>query len=224
MITRVDAVLFDLDNTLADRVSAFSRLVTKLWNAEPVLRQSSTIDEALAAFEEWDADGHTSPKRKLFQNAIDRWGALSRDAIELEDWYKTVYPSQFKSDERTLELINFLREAEIPWVIVTNGPTFQHDVVREIGLEDRGAGVVVSEEFGVSKPDQQIFTEGLRLVGVSDPSKCLFVGDNPVADIEGARQMGMPTAWVTRGNKWPAHLAKPDIVIEHVSDLRAVLS
>jgi putative hydrolase of the HAD superfamily len=216
---QIKAVLFDLDNTLADRVSAFRRMVGEIWEAEPRLRECVSVEEAVAAFEEWDADGSTFPKRKIFEMAKSRWGRLGRNPRELESWYYANYGRCFEPDKRVDELICRLDELVVPWAIITNGPPFQVDAVRAIGLFDRAAGTIVSSLFGSRKPDPAIFHAGMRLVGVKDPSDILFVGDNPVADIEGARVIGMRTAWVRRGRHWPDDLPHPIVAIDHVSEL-----
>ena len=219
MAGEIKAVLFDLDNTLVDRVAAFRSLIAALWRDEPRLQESSTIDETVELFEEWDADGLTSPKRLIFNRAIKRWGKLSRNSRELESWYYANYARHFVPDHRVQSLVNTLQSHEIPWAIITNGKPFQVDVARAVGLYSRSSGIIVSSMFGASKPDPLIFAEGLRLVGISDPSDCLFVGDNPVADIKGALECGMRTAWVRRGRKWPEHLPHPILVVDHVSEL-----
>jgi FMN phosphatase YigB (HAD superfamily) len=51
----------------------------------------------------------------------------------------------------------------------------------------------------------------------------MFTGDNPEADIVGAKVLGTQTAWVHHGRGWPSELAPPDHVIGHVAELRRVL-
>ena len=60
-------------------------------------------------------------------------------------------------------------------------------------------------------------------MGLASPDGVLFVGDNPVTDIDGARAFGMRTAWVSRGRQFPADLRPPDYVVESVLDLAGVL-
>ena len=47
----------------------------------------------------------------------------------------------------------------------------------------------------------------------------MFVGDNPRADIDGAKRFGMKTAWVRRGRQFPDDLQPPDYTVDHVSEL-----
>ena len=46
----------------------------------------------------------------------------------------------------------------------------------------------------------------------------MFVGDNPGADIDGAKRFGMKTVWVRPGRQFPDDLQPPD----HVAELNNV--
>ena len=67
---------------------------------------------------------------------------------------------------------------------------------RAAGLDKLAPFIIVSEAAGYKKPDPRIFRDALELTGISSPEQILFVGDNPHADIEGAKRFGMKTAWV----------------------------
>lgn len=220
----VEGILFDLDNTLADRELALLKLCRSLWEQEPGVNSKVSFEEAHRLFSEWDADGTTFPKRKLFDAALSEWGDLSRSPGELETWYYAKYPTLFAPDPRVLNFLEKLDTARIPWSIVTNGPPFQLDVIQAIGLGNARQRTIVSALFGSAKPDPRIFKEGLRTIGLEyAPADCLFVGDNPESDIRGAAALGMQTAWVNRGLSWSASGFSPDIEIDHVADLIEVL-
>jgi putative hydrolase of the HAD superfamily len=71
----------------------------------------------------------------------------------------------------------------------------------------------------VRKPDRAIFLHAAQRLGV-EPSGCLFVGDNPVADILGAHACGMRTAWLANRSKWPDELSpRPDAVISTLDEV-----
>lgn len=114
-----------------------------------------------------------------------------------------------------------LNRAGLPWGIVTNGngPN-QQNKCRLTGLGELARFIIASEEQGYAKPDSRIYQDALSALGVASPEGVLFVGDNPVTDIDGAARFGMRTAWVSRGRSFPATLRAPDIVIERVTDLQ----
>ena len=78
--------------------------------------------------------------------------------------------------------------------------------------------ITLSCEHGYAKPHPSIFTVTLRRLRVS-PGRCLHVGDDPEADIKGAKGCGIKTAFVKRGTEE----ADSDLQIGQLSDLLALL-
>ena len=59
--------------------------------------------------------------------------------------------------------------------------------------------ITLSYEHGYAKPHPSIFLTTLEKLQVN-PNRCLHVGDDPIADIEGAKNVGMKTAFIKRGD------------------------
>jgi len=70
----------------------------------------------------------------------------------------------------------------------------------DCGLEQYFEHRIYSFETGFAKPDPEIFREAVELFHVH-PDDCVMVGDNPVADIEGALAAGMRAALIDRSGK-----------------------
>jgi len=49
--------------------------------------------------------------------------------------------------------------------------------------------VTLSSIIGIRKPNPEIYLEAARQLGV-DPQDCVYVGDNPVRDVEGSQAAG----------------------------------
>lgn len=97
--------------------------------------------------------------------------------------------------------------------VLTNGPAVtQHARLTRLGLLPRFDLSVISGEIGCAKPAQAFFAEALRRAGDVPPGEAVMIGDNPVADIAGARAAGLRAVWLNRaGAAWPADLpAGPD--------------
>lgn len=217
-----EAVLFDLDNTLADRAAAVRHVAGVFYDSHPQLHSSYGREEVVAAYVLGDRDGFRT-RREMFESIDARWPELKLDFDQFFSLYETEVLRAYSPDPKVTSLVNEIEEHGLLWGIVTNGTPFQRRKVRCVGLEGRPSCVVVSEEFGHSKPEPEIFLEALRLVGQPDPASVMFAGDNPEADIAGAKALGMRTAWVHRARAWPLELAPPDHVIGHVGDLSRVL-
>jgi putative hydrolase of the HAD superfamily len=78
-----------------------------------------------------------------------------------------------------------------------------------------------SDECGIRKPDPEIFRRTLRQMGVA-PEDAVHVGDDPILDVEGARDAGMAVIQVTPDGRATAPV-KPDAVISGLRDLPVAL-
>lgn len=78
--------------------------------------------------------------------------------------------------------------------------------------------VTLSYEIGYVKPHPNIFLATLEKMR-AEPERCLHVGDDLVADIEGAKNVGMKTAFLKRGKME----ANSDIQLKRLNELLGVL-
>jgi putative hydrolase of the HAD superfamily len=76
----------------------------------------------------------------------------------------------------------------------------------------------LSYEHGYAKPHPSIFISTLEKLE-TEASRCLHVGDDPVADIQGAKNAGMKTAFIKR----TATEADADITIKRLNELTKLL-
>ena len=182
----IQAVLFDLDNTLLDRDAAFLRYAEYFYHAHSVVGRTHTLEQALDRLIAFDQRG-SRPKEDVFADVLREWPDLHRTVPELIAAFWARFPSYFTLDEPTAHLLRDLSGHGMPYGVVTNGAATQFDKMRASGL-DRWVHphtVVVSDLIGVAKPAPRIFHEALSRVQ-QDPQRTLFVGDNPEADIRGA--------------------------------------
>lgn len=78
-----------------------------------------------------------------------------------------------------------------------------------------------SDECGIRKPDPEIFHLTLRQAGAL-PEEAVHVGDDPVLDVEGARNAGMGVIQVTAAGR-AVGPTTPDAIITRLSQLPAAL-
>jgi len=106
------------------------------------------------------------------------------------------------------ETLTELRKKGLKMGIVTNG--FQKDIddilsrTSLTGLFDVTVGV---DAVGKPKPDRAIFLYALKKLGVA-PQETVFVGDNPTADYEGAKNAGLNPLLIDRDGQRPGRFAK----------------
>lgn len=87
--------------------------------------------------------------------------------------------------------------------------------------------VVVSGDVGRVKPHPSLFENIVTQMKI-DPQSTLFVGDNWLGDIQGAKRFGMKAAWTTQYVPYESFDREPDhhdadVVIEHLSELADLL-
>lgn len=217
---RITAVLFDLDNTLADRDQAFLEWARWFVQARLGLEHPDAITEVVAELGALDGGG-LAPKDQLFSAVKARYPSLTDEVRDLVPAFRQQLLEHLPPlDPETARLLDTLDTVGIRWGIVTNGSASQVRKVEKLGLVDRATCIVVSEVVGLRKPEPAIFQAAAASLGAA-PSDVLFVGDHPEADVGGAAQAGMQTAWVRRGRKWPVHLAplSPSFTVDALSEL-----
>lgn len=82
-------------------------------------------------------------------------------------------------------------------VLSNHGPDLPV-LVGDLALGDLVEHVITSAAVGFEKPHPAIFR--LALTAIGRPTRTWMVGDNPVADIEGARAAGIPAILVHHGH------------------------
>jgi 2-haloalkanoic acid dehalogenase type II len=84
--------------------------------------------------------------------------------------------------------------------------------------------IQTSESLRAYKPHRAIFEALCRRLSCTH-DEVLYVGDSANADMRGALNAGLRTAWVHRdGDKYPEGVPEPDVTIGQLSDLLSVLS
>ena len=199
----INAVLFDLDDTLLDRTSSLRSFLEAQY-----LRFSDRLGSASSKqwqdrFLELDQRGHVSKSLVYLQILKEFDGDPSA-----AEWLFSDYDARCVEHAREFpgmtDTLKQLRSDGVRLGIVTNGWTgFQMRHINALGLHELVDTYLISEAEKLRKPDAEIFARAAERVSASAAS-CLFVGDNPVADILGAHRAGMQTAWIRRGFEWPA--------------------
>ena len=220
---RLSAILFDLDNTLFDREAAFRGLAEDFFDEHLLGVTSLPRADAVALMVAWDDDGY-SDRREMRERWVAEWPETGLDFDGLNSWYRQAMDRRSLPDAAVNDFLARLNSQGMPWGIVTNGNgRNQRAKCREAGLEALTHFIIVSEEQGYAKPDPRIYQDAMSALGLASPDGVMFVGDNPVTDIDGARAFGMQTAWVSRGKQFPTELQPPDQFVERVLDLAGVL-
>jgi putative hydrolase of the HAD superfamily len=91
-----------------------------------------------------------------------------------------------------------------------------------IGLARFFEQSLAARDAGMLKPDPRIFAMLLERAGIA-PRHVVHVGDDPDADVEGARRAGVAAVWLNRyGNPWP-RASQPPPAISSLVELDVLL-
>lgn len=219
--TALEAVLFDLDDTLLDRAGAYARLCRHWYRTLPREGRPPDEDRFVARMAAWDQAGRA--KHECYGSLLQLWPGCFADVGTAIAAHRRLLPEYVTLDPRTRGLLVRLRRDGIRTAVVTNGTgASQRPKLHTTGIDALVDAIAVSEEVGVAKPEPEIFQHALAAID-ADPATTLFVGDNPAADIGGAKALGMLAAWVHLGRDWELATPRPDYVIGAVWELGALL-
>lgn len=219
----IGAVLFDLDETLFDRIGSLRDFLADQHRRHERL-QTAERSRFVERFLELDNRGIVA-KSVVYPR-------LLRDLGITEPALPTVLLAEYEGDFHRharpftgLEPLTIgLAERGLPVGIVTNGRTNgQTRTLSALKLDQTMQTCLISESEGVRKPDPAIFHRAAERLGVKSPD-CVFVGDNPNADILGARRVGMKTIWFPNGAAWPSGRSdRPDAEVSSLVQILDVL-
>lgn len=187
----IKAVLFDFDETLQDRTAAFDKYADAFM--DEFLPQISK-EEKQKRINDMVKTGNGGyvVRTKWYQQLIDMWHWENAPSAQtLAEHYDTKFGTFNVIFNETVPLLKELRARGIKTGVITNGPSvLQHTKLDNSGLLPYCDIVVVSGDINVHKPDAQIFKYTADKLGLK-AEECLYVGDHPVNDIEGALGAGM---------------------------------
>jgi putative hydrolase of the HAD superfamily len=199
----VDAVLFDLDDTLYPYPPC--REAGKRAAHEVARDRGYDLDRE--AFEELYQRGRRETKRDTGGYAASHSRTLyfkhglrehvgrpvPDDALAMGEAFWDAYLEAMVPFDDLEETLSRLAEAGLAVGLTTNLTTrLQLRKLRELGVEGRFGAVVTSEEAGREKPRSVMFTLPLARLDCR-ASDAVLVGDNPETDVAGANAVGVET-------------------------------
>jgi putative hydrolase of the HAD superfamily len=217
----VDAVIFDWGGTLTPWHTIDH---AELWRivCEPHY-PGDHRDRAAAAHQ---AESALWELARTEHRSATIFGVLERAGIEPTDELIGTYLREWEphtfTDPDGIAVFTRLRERGIKIGVVwyTLWPrTWHEEVFRRDGVLDLIDGAVYSSEIDWTKPHPEAFLAAMAAVGVSDPRRCVFVGDRPWDDIHGAQSVGMRAVLVPNSDVPTFADAEPDAVIGSLPDL-----
>lgn len=211
--------LFDLDDTLIDRRSAFAA-----WAAEFVA-QHRLGGEALTFL--LAADARRSGSMEGFFSMVGQAFGLAEPPGQLWHRYRQRMPELASCRAQDLDALRRLRRASWRIGIVTNGmPDNQLGKIRNTGLSRLVDAWCISGEVGIRKPDPDIFRRAAYRCGSAASPWGWMVGDDLDLDVAGGRAAGLRTIWLRpegRREDGSGPGPAPDVTVDSVVEAVEVL-
>lgn len=158
------------------------------------------------------------------------FGVLDEAGIEPTDEllasYRREWAPHTYTDPAAAAVLGYLRSRNIKTGLLSNTlwPRDWHDeIFRRDGVLHLIDGAVYSSEIDWAKPHREAFAAAMTAVGVTDPARCVFVGDRPWDDIHGAKSAGMRAVLVPHSHVPSFDGTTPDAVIGDLSELPALI-
>ena len=216
----VEVVFFDIDDTLVDAAAAtragalgvFERYRDRLTGTDEHLMQrwNALLDHHFERYLRGETSfiGQRRARiRGLFGLTPSQMSDAEVDAVDaVERESKKVARRLFPDAIETLDALGGFRLG-----VISNGSSArQRQKLATVGMVDRFAAVMISEDIGVAKPHPKIFEAACEAAGAS-PSACVHVGDRLDADALGARDAGLTGVWLDRSGAGGAPASVPTI-------------
>ena len=210
--TGIRAILFDFDDTLQNRPVAFlafaKDFVRRHFPRWPAEKQEAMAKEMARL----NGSGYVDYRAFLeeVKAAFDWQDAPDNDTLLADvqrhfPLFTTLLPG-------VAEGLQALRKMGYLTGIITNGRRLMQNRKLDVsGLRPLLDIAVVSGDEGVHKPDPELFRRTATRLGLP-PEACVYVGDHPVNDMEGAKAAGMTPVFMQASG----HFAPPaDLPVVH---------
>ena len=182
------AILFDLDQTLLNRHQSLLHFCQ--WQACEYFKfDSATTALFVQRFITLDANG------AVWKDQVYTQLKQEFDIPDTVDTLVELYLRQFNlfcsPHASVRKVIQQLYVDGYLLGLISNGRSpFQQHNFYSLGLSQYFSSIIVSEAVGLRKPDSAIFFLACQQLK-QRPSQCIFVGDNELADVQGAQSAGL---------------------------------
>ena len=195
------AVIFDLDGTLLNNRASFAKAYQALCRRYPRAFDPKNPETELTCIafygEKHRQDAYAALCRTAAPEQLPpmeqfhrEWGLLyAQSAVPMAD---------------AKDVLTYLQNRNYRIGLLTNGNAErQWAKIHASGLLPFFHHIVVSGDHPFEKPDPEIYAVSLRGLGVT-AEQALFVGDTIGTDIDGARNAGIDSLWLTDQSENPA--------------------
>jgi putative hydrolase of the HAD superfamily len=234
-VRKLDAIFFDIDDTLYSTTEFARQARENSIDAMIRLGLGITREDALRELEEVISEFSSNYDRH-YDKLLCRlpaevqgdanWAVLV--AAGMVAYHDTKF-RQLRPFSDAEEMLSFLKdETELILGVITEGLSVkQAEKLVRLGvyryLDPRA--IFISDQVGISKPNPKLYRHALDRLGLA-AERTMYVGDNPVNDVEPAKRTGMITVRYRGRGKHSGAPApvEPDYEIREYGELLRILA
>lgn len=205
--TQPSAVLLDVGDTLVRANPSWRDVYASVFGPHGIDATASEFEAAFrAAWKEWEHEGpFEATEEASFQRlmALDRlvFGRLGYPDLP-ESFFRDVdlafrQRSAFYVFPDVFPALDALQAAGLRLAVVSNWGWAAPELLQTLELARHFEVLSISARVGFQKPHPAIFEHTLELLGIG-PGDAVHVGDDPTADIMGARRAGIEPILIDR--------------------------
>ncbi len=233
--SKIRGVVFDLDHTLFDRYATLDEISYDLYkdfgdclSADMTREEVSRLmieGDSLYVVEGWDKIYAYLREKGMFALNADGSAAVSCEEY-LSYMLDEKFPHHAVAFDFTEPMLRELKAAGVKTGLLTNsgdemGHMRQYGKLGILGITDLFDEIIVSSDAGIHKPDRRIFDLMTEKMGIP-AENMLYVGDNPINDVEGSKNAGYIPVWV-RLRECVGERADCEYSVSDVSELSVLI-
>lgn len=224
---KVRAICFDLDNTLWDVWPVIMRAEQKMYDflaqryprvvAKMTIEMMRTAREETAAAYPLMRHDFTFLRKQTLRDHASEFGYAEAMAEEAFDAFIRAR-NEVELYADVLPALEQLR-ARYRLFTASNG----NADLGQIGIAHFFERTIAARQVGALKPDPTIFHKVIEGTDLQ-AHEVVYVGDDPLLDVAGARGAGMQAIWIDRaGCEWPAEIAPAAYTVRSLTELTQLL-
>ncbi|WP_427893304.1 HAD family hydrolase [Kribbella sp. GL6] len=226
---KIEAVLFDWGGTLA---TWHDISLQDTWRAVTTVLDEANADELAARLVAAEGSVWRRSRDEHRSATFDEVCALAEIAMTPDGLaeYERQWDPHTVLEPDAVETLRALRAGGLKLGVLSNTiwPRRRHEeIFARDGVLELFDGAVYTSEIAHTKPHPEAFLAAMAAVGVSDPSRCLFVGDRLFDDVWGAQNAGMRAAHLPHSaipREQVGHTeGTPDATVQRLSELPALI-
>lgn len=198
-------IVFDLDHTLFDRYATLRAVLPVMYaelrgNIAERISEGEFIDAVIAADR---SDIHHGWRHVI--RLLRSRGVFTADTEEdpvLDCLLERCWPVAAIKFDFTDSVLQRLRGRGYKLGIITNGTVHsQQNKIDLLGIAHYFDEIIISAAIGFQKPDREPFDVMSQRLGIP-AGELIYVGDNPLCDVDGSRRAGYTPVWVHTTDGW----------------------